>query len=155
MDHQAFAAMLGNYGEFLGSVAVLATLLYLAAQIRQNSALAKAELETKGLEAYSRARSLTSQHPEVFAKVRAGGELSDVDIVIRDNLASEMLFASAICFQSSKLTDPDGTDRFVSSAVGFLRRYDLTLGEHEVILRSGGYEEFVDKVQFRLTTLGS
>jgi hypothetical protein len=35
MDHQAFAEMLGNYGEFIGSVAVLATLVFLSLQFRQ------------------------------------------------------------------------------------------------------------------------
>ena len=34
MDHQTFAALLGNYGEFFGSLAVLATLLILVFQIR-------------------------------------------------------------------------------------------------------------------------
>ena len=37
MDHQAFAQLLGNYGEFVGAVAVVGTLVYLAAQIRQNT----------------------------------------------------------------------------------------------------------------------
>ena len=33
MDHQAFAQLLGNYGEFVGAIAVVVTLGYLAAQI--------------------------------------------------------------------------------------------------------------------------
>lgn len=37
MDHQTFAQLLGNYGEFVGAIAVVVTLAYLAAQIRQNS----------------------------------------------------------------------------------------------------------------------
>lgn len=37
MDHQAFAQLLGNYGEFIGAFAVVATLAYLAIQIRQNT----------------------------------------------------------------------------------------------------------------------
>ena len=37
MDHQAFAQLLGNYGEFIGAIAVVATLVYLALQIRQNT----------------------------------------------------------------------------------------------------------------------
>lgn len=37
MDHQALAQLLGNYGEFFGSIAVLATLGYLIVQIRQNT----------------------------------------------------------------------------------------------------------------------
>ena len=35
MDQQAFAQLLGNYGEFFGSIAVLGTLVYLSVQIRQ------------------------------------------------------------------------------------------------------------------------
>jgi hypothetical protein len=34
MDHQAFAELLGNYGEFVGAIAVVATLVYLAVQVR-------------------------------------------------------------------------------------------------------------------------
>jgi aspartate/tyrosine/aromatic aminotransferase len=34
MDHQAFAQLLGNYGEFVGSVGVVGTLFYVAIQIR-------------------------------------------------------------------------------------------------------------------------
>jgi hypothetical protein len=36
MDHQAFAQLLGNYGEFVGAIAVVATLAYLAVQVRQS-----------------------------------------------------------------------------------------------------------------------
>jgi hypothetical protein len=36
MDHQTFAELLGNYGEFVGSVAVVVTLVYLSRQIREN-----------------------------------------------------------------------------------------------------------------------
>ena len=37
MDHQAIAQLLGNYGEFVGAIAVVITLGYLAVQIRQNT----------------------------------------------------------------------------------------------------------------------
>ena len=36
MDHQAFAQLLGNYGEFIGAIAVVVTLFYLAAQVRHS-----------------------------------------------------------------------------------------------------------------------
>jgi len=41
MDHQAFAQLLGNYGEFVGAVAVVITLGYLALQIRHNTTALK------------------------------------------------------------------------------------------------------------------
>jgi hypothetical protein len=34
MDHQAFAQLLGNYGEFIGAIAVVITLVYLAFQVK-------------------------------------------------------------------------------------------------------------------------
>ena len=34
MDHQVFAQLLGNYGEFIGAIAVVGTLAYLAIQVR-------------------------------------------------------------------------------------------------------------------------
>jgi len=37
MDHLTFAQLLGNYGEFVGAIAVVVTLGYLAVQIRQNT----------------------------------------------------------------------------------------------------------------------
>jgi hypothetical protein len=37
MDHQAIAQLLGNYGEFVGAIAVFVTLGYLAIQVRQNT----------------------------------------------------------------------------------------------------------------------
>ncbi len=36
MDHQTFAQLLGNYGEFVGAVAVVITLVYLAVQVRHS-----------------------------------------------------------------------------------------------------------------------
>ena len=43
MEHQALAQLLGNYGEFVGAIAVVATLAYLAVQIRQSNNLENAE----------------------------------------------------------------------------------------------------------------
>ena len=37
MDHLTFAQLLGSYGEFIGAIAVVATLGYLAVQLRQNT----------------------------------------------------------------------------------------------------------------------
>ena len=48
MDHQTFAQMLGNYGEFVGAIAVVATLFYLAVQVRHTKEATDAN--TKALE---------------------------------------------------------------------------------------------------------
>ena len=62
MDHQAFAQLLGNYGEFVGAIAVVATLAYLAVQIRlskeaTNAVALQLEQNTKALRIDAKARS--------------------------------------------------------------------------------------------------
>ena len=42
MDHQTFAELLGNYGEFVGAVAVVVTLVYLVLQIRHSTKATRA-----------------------------------------------------------------------------------------------------------------
>jgi len=44
MDQQAFAELLGNYGQFIGAIAVVATLIYVAVQVRY----AKRQVEING-----------------------------------------------------------------------------------------------------------
>ena len=48
MEHQAFAQLLGSYGEFVGAVAVVITLIYLTKQIRQSNTAA----ETAAIQAF-------------------------------------------------------------------------------------------------------
>ena len=48
MDHQAFAELLGNYGEFVGAIAVVVTLFYLALQVRHSKSATEAN--TRSLE---------------------------------------------------------------------------------------------------------
>ena len=42
MDHQAIAQMLGSYGEFVGAMAVVGTLIYLAIQVKQSKSALEA-----------------------------------------------------------------------------------------------------------------
>ena len=76
MDFQALAQLLGNLGEFVGSIAVVATLMYLAVQLRQNT---KA-LRIASLDSYATiVDSVMASHtecPEVFVKATSGIELS-------------------------------------------------------------------------------
>jgi hypothetical protein len=39
MDHLTFAQLLGSYGEFVGAIAVIATLIYLSVQVRHSRSL--------------------------------------------------------------------------------------------------------------------
>ena len=48
MDHLTFAQLLGNYGEFVGAIAVVATLFYLARQVSHSKE--SVDANTKALE---------------------------------------------------------------------------------------------------------
>ena len=46
MNHQAFAQLLGNYGGFVGAIAVVLTLFYLAAQVKHSKDAVNANTES-------------------------------------------------------------------------------------------------------------
>ena len=83
MDHQAVAQLLGNYGEFIGSIAVLATLVYLSIQIKNSTAIAKASIR--------QARADSGVHlvdmfvnspylPDIGLKLRDGEKLTESEM---------------------------------------------------------------------------
>jgi hypothetical protein len=66
VDHQTFAQLLGNYGEFVGAIAVVFTLGYLAVQIRQSNRLEVAESIRTTTQSYVTA--ILQVDPPVFRK---------------------------------------------------------------------------------------
>ena len=80
MDHQTFAQLLGNYGEFIGALAVLSTLMYLAIQTRATRT--STELQTfmaSMASSMSTTNGILSSNPEsgeAYVKGMAGVELS-------------------------------------------------------------------------------
>ena len=82
MDHQTFAQLLGNYGEFLGSIGVVATLIYLAIQIRHNAAMTKASIRQLRADwAMDNANVFSnSDHlPAISLKIERGEELDELE----------------------------------------------------------------------------
>ena len=90
MDHQAFAQLLGNYGEFVGAIAVVATLFYLAVQVRHSKdaveantrlldanrslALGQAYQTRAGhVQSIAMAQAESPHWPQMMLKVEAGG----------------------------------------------------------------------------------
>ena len=59
MDHQAFAQLLGNYGEFVGAIAVVATLGYLSVQVRANARITAMDARQGVLDRFSEAKGNT------------------------------------------------------------------------------------------------
>ena len=63
------AQLLGNFGEFFGAIAVFATLVYLAAQIRQNTKMMKATIRQELSRGSQDGIIQFADHAEVWAKI--------------------------------------------------------------------------------------
>lgn len=88
MDHQAFAQLLGNYGEFVGAIAVVATLVFVGIEVRQsrlvmseNNELSKLASLDESRRGFSAWRSMLASDPVMSSLWRAGlaGEELDDD----------------------------------------------------------------------------
>jgi hypothetical protein len=91
MDIQGVAQLLGNFGEFVGAVAVFLTLVYLSIQIRQNThsmdesrrlSTVQAQQDWTSMFNYAMTEFATSEHlPRAWASYNADGveSLDDVD----------------------------------------------------------------------------
>ena len=93
MDHQTFAQLLGNYGEFVGAIAVVATLAYLALQIRQSNKLENAESIRTTTQNY--VNTILQIDPPVFRKamVDFDGLPGDDQMKIHNYLIAMFLIA--------------------------------------------------------------
>jgi hypothetical protein len=90
MDHQAFAQLLGNYGEFVGAIAVVFTLGYLAVQIRQTNKIQKALTRQNYTDAAQRRIELVFKYPDIrkgTLKLIQGDELQDDELLLMRSAA--------------------------------------------------------------------
>jgi hypothetical protein len=82
MDHQAFAQLLGNYGEFVGAIAVVGTLIYLAVQVRQSKESLDANThaleENKRLTKAEVLRALTRYWDEINSAITQSREMASI-----------------------------------------------------------------------------
>jgi len=79
MDLEATAQLLGNFGEFVGSIAILVTLVYLSIQVRKSQITAEAEALTAQ---QANVLTLTNQfiaNSDLLVRANAGEELSNSD----------------------------------------------------------------------------
>jgi len=80
MDHQAFAQLLGNYGEFVGAIAVVVALGYLAVRIRQNT-------RTVSL---NRGQAGAAEFSQVHEQIFGNADLASLIAQCRNPEASEL-----------------------------------------------------------------
>ena len=83
MDHLTFAQLLGNYGEFLGAIAVVLTLLYLATQIRVARIATSAQLEENVNSSWNREVRAWGENEEVAKLMAANG----AKVVVKPSLS--------------------------------------------------------------------
>jgi hypothetical protein len=76
MDHQAFAQILGSYGEFVGAIAVFVTLVYLAVQVRTARSDADANSFNSTSNNSISVETAFLKKAEVWAKANEGQDLT-------------------------------------------------------------------------------
>jgi hypothetical protein len=82
MDHQAFAQLLGNYGEFVGAIAVVVTLIFLTLQIRQNTIALRMSTASEWLEKdYELVLPMIENRDLAEVWLTGGDKLEDLDEV--------------------------------------------------------------------------
>ena len=87
MDHQAIAQLLGNYGEFIGAIGVVVTLIYLATQIRQNTNALRMNAASERLERdYDIVLPVIESREFAQLWLKGGDKLSDLDEVDKQRL---------------------------------------------------------------------
>ena len=83
MDLMSTTQLLGSLGEFIGSIAVLVTLIYLAAQIRQNTATMKNQAEQESSKWWYDLNREMTYAPEILEIFQQGlkdiEQMSDAD----------------------------------------------------------------------------
>ena len=131
MDHQAFARLLGNYGEFVGAVAVVLTLIYLAVQVRQNTNTIAGSTEM------DLAREMTAWHaritadPELIQLYEKGASnepMSDSEMTRYRWVAAELiwLYEGAYKQHLRALISNNTWESIVTAIVGLLRGHVLS-----------------------------
>jgi hypothetical protein len=141
---------IGAIGELVGAITVLITLVYLAIQVKQNSVLAKVQINQSGQETFSRYRRLCIENSAVVAKTYSGAVLTDVERVVAQNIVSEALFAAATQYSTCKVIAPERSDSFIDLAAFFINRHNWQWDYTEQVLSNAGFSEFSELVTRKL-----
>ena len=98
MDHLTFAQLLGNYGEFISAIAVVGTLIYLAAQVKhskisidentraleENRKLTQETMLFQLTDRWDTAERMATENKEITEiYLRGNGQVDDLDDVER------------------------------------------------------------------------
>ncbi len=149
---------LANLGEFIGGVAVLVTLIYLAVQVRQSNQIATADAVNNTVRTFSTYRQMLADDSlsEVWAKAQQEEALSPKEKVQIHAVVSELAYASVAAYVNPRsAASEQGSVKEISPAlvaaeIGASRVLREAWAEMEVELRGFNLTEFADSVSQRL-----
>lgn len=167
MDHQAFAQLLGNYGEFVGSLAVVFTLAFLAVQMRDSRKALDASTKQREAESLNHFSQSIS---EWMLTVFGNAELSDLMIRGREGeqleprelerfiaVASQFFVRNRSVYASAIASGNDGQAEM--TVIGTAFSISIYPGMNDVWENRQRYlaelvvPEFVSAVEARLKTM--
>ncbi len=156
MDLMDTAQLLGNFGEFVGAIAVVATLGYLALQIRQNTRRTEESTASQEATTYqslmsqiielNRGLAADQQLGEIVAKARNGEVLDDSERPRYVSLITAILrYGDMAYYQYEKgLIDERRLHSAFSPVRGFLSGQEPAMQVFQRLARMGAFvEEFV------------
>jgi hypothetical protein len=127
MDHPTFAQLLGNYGEFLGAIAVAVTLIYLAGQLRQNTRALRSTSYAHWNEIASTWSDFLAEHAE---------ELSEIE---------EKVDLDELSLEQQKIYLAFALKSYTQAETGYLLHRAGTLDEEFFVARMDQFEEFLNR----------
>ncbi len=147
---------LANLGEFIGGVAVLVTLIYLATQVRQANVLAKADALHKTVTIHSAARHMLMDEgtSAIFLKARGDEELSANEeqrlIVLLAEFSYSAVAAQANFRAAGSLREAETQPQVVADIVGQSRTLERIWSQLADELAVYHYADFAAAVTKRL-----
>ena len=94
------AQLLGNFGEFAGAIAVVVTLLYLAAQVRQSKLATEANTKIIRAQAISGVTLNVQSEMQIFAQTRETAEAM-FKLSMEEPLNDKEMFLVDLCLTAS------------------------------------------------------
>ena len=151
MEHQALAELLGNYGEFLGAVAVVITLIYLALQVRQAHRSTSADISQRLNDEIANLNRDIYLNPEFAAFLRKAYSKNDIKELVPDEQDRVVWYFATVLNrvrQFNLLRDQKivSEDRSQGALVFFVAR-PIFLSVWETQLRNLYPKDFVDYVE--------
>jgi hypothetical protein len=106
--------------ELIGIFSILASLIFVAMQLRQEENLLQLEMRNYMVESSMNVSELIIENPEIWIRGNAGEELDSVEMLVYQNLLTNF---NDWHFQTSKVfreIDPDSVGHVISIFAGFL-----------------------------------